>query len=140
MGCSCTRDDAKLIISQKVGSKDKFFIKLYIPNSNTIKILYYETKIDHISVIELFNLIFFCSEWADEVDANFLSIYNKEREAFDYRIQRLFGFEWDEDETEKGKYWKVYINGAKENLSVLFGYNRIINKRDVIEMKYENNI
>jgi hypothetical protein len=140
MGCSCTREEAKLIISQQVG-KDRFFIKLYIPNSNTIKILYYETKLDHISVIELFNLIFFCSKWADEVDANFLSIYNKKKEAFDYKIQRLFGFEWDEEqEIDQGKNWTVYINGTKENLSVLFGYNRIINKRDVIELKYENNI
>ncbi len=137
MGCSCSREEAKVIVSQQVQNKNKFLIKILLPKSERIKILYYEAPMDHMSIIELFNSLFFCSQWAEEVDANFVSNYNSDKDQFDYKIQRLVGYEFDEEEPERSQVWSVYINEKMESPSNLFGENRIVNKTDVIELKYE---
>lgn len=137
MGCNCSRDEAKLIVSQQVQNKNKFIVKLNIPNTHKLKVLFYESNLDHLTIIELLNWLFFCSKWAEEIDANFLSVYNKDKDKFDYIIQRLMGYEYVSDESDIKVRWCVYINGVKEDLSDLFGLNRVVVKTDVIELKFE---
>jgi hypothetical protein len=68
----------------------------------------------------------------NELDANFITIYNKKTDEFDYYIQRLFGFEMDESHK-----WVPYINCNKEDWTDLCQNNRILFKNDDLELKYE---
>ena len=41
MGCRCSRDGTKIIVSSKIKEKNKFILNIHIPKSNNKKILFY---------------------------------------------------------------------------------------------------
>ena len=67
-----------------------------------------------------------------ELDANFISVYNKKKDEFDYYIQRLCGFEMDERHI-----WVPYINSVREDWTDICQNNRLVLKTDDVEFKYE---
>jgi hypothetical protein len=140
MGCSCTRDEARVIVNQQLGaSKSHFTIKIHIPGNEKIKLILYEGKKDYMLLSDLFNDLAFCSEYGEELDANFMSSYLREKDDFIYFIQRLCGvvIENEEDPT-KGKLWMPYINKHKYDWSFLCSNNRIVKRGDEIELKFES--
>lgn len=53
-------------------------------------------------------------------DANFISVFNPDRNEFEYFIQRLGGKEIEnESKPWTGKIWVPYINGIKEDWSFI---------------------
>lgn len=110
-----------------------------MPNSHKIRILSHISEYDKVGIIDLFNFIFFTSNPGNELDANFLTIYNKQTKSFDYYIQRLGGFELEnESDRIKGKMWNFYLNNTKANWSFICNNNKIISVKDEIELKYES--
>ena len=103
-----------------------------MPHSLKSKELIIEEVKENVLVSELMNMLCFNSKYMSELDANFISVYNKANDEFDYFIQRLCGFEMNEK-----YYWVIYINNVKENWTEICQNNRIIFKSDNIEFKYE---
>jgi hypothetical protein len=67
-----------------------------------------------------------------ELDANFISVYNKKIDEFDYYVERLCGYEMDDKHL-----WVPYINSVKENWTDICQNNRIVFKSDDIEFRYQ---
>ena len=83
------------------------------------------------------NLISFDGQQESQLDANFISQYNKEKEEFDYYVQRLVGVDMENEEyPQRGKNWVPYINGKREDWSFICQNNRIVGKSDQIVWKY----
>ena len=78
------------------------------------------------------NLACFNSKYMNDLDANFISVYNKNTDEFDYYIQRLCGFEFSE-----AKIWVPYINKTKENWTDICQNNRILFKYEDLDFKFE---
>ena len=71
-------------------------------------------------------------------DANFISVYNKEKDEYEYYIQRLIGINIENEEIPKmGRIWVPYINNKKEDWGFLCDNNRIISKEDDLIWKFE---
>lgn len=71
-------------------------------------------------------------------DANFISVYNKDKDEYDYYVQRLIGVQIDNEEFPKsGKLWVCYINQRREDWSFLCDNNRIVSKDDDILWRLE---
>ena len=138
MGCNCSRDGAKVVLSQQISrNKNHFVLKIHNIKTENIKIIFFEGKKDYMLLSDLLNRIFFGGE-NDELDANFTSKYNKKKDEFEYYIQRLVGLEIEnEEEPLEGKIWVPYINQNKYNWSYLCCNNRVINGGDQLELKYE---
>ena len=86
-------------------------------------------------------LAFDLGEKGRKFDANFISIFNKDRNEFEYYIQRLCGKEIDNEENPKlGRHWVPYINGKREDWSYICENNRIVAKEDEIVFKLEEPI
>ena len=104
MGCNCSRDGTKIIISQKNKGNNQFILNIHIPDSENVKVLFHNSINDRETIINLFNSFFFSNYQEDELDANFISVYNKESDSFEYYIQRLAGYSIEnEDNPKKGK-------------------------------------
>jgi hypothetical protein len=139
MGCNCSREEARVIVNSQINGRNRYFVKVSMPNSEKIKVVTYEGKADYMLLADLMNHLFFNSRYAEEMDANFISVFDKKKEEFEYFIQRLAGFEIErEDEPYKGRMWVPYINRQKYSWSVLCGKNRVVKKEDEIEFRYEN--
>jgi hypothetical protein len=111
-----------------------YTIQIYTPNSKKSKELIIEEIKENILVSELMNLLCFNSKYMSELDANFISVYNKNIDEFEYFIQRLLGYEMND------KYsWVPYINDVKERWTDICQNNRLVFKSDKIEFKYEQN-
>jgi hypothetical protein len=65
-------------------------------------------------------------------------VLNKEKDEFEYFVQRLLGVGIDnEQEPKSGKIWVPYINDKREDWSFLCENNRIIAKEDEILWRLE---
>jgi hypothetical protein len=138
MGCNCSRDGARVIVNSQI-NKNRYFVRINMPNSEKIKIVCYDGKSEFILISELMNNLFFNGKYTEEMDANFISMFDKKKQDFEYFIQRLAGIEMErEDDPYKGKIWVPYINKQKFSWSILCGKNRVVKKEDEIELKYEN--
>jgi len=112
-----------------------FQIKIFIPNSERSKELIIEDVKENLLVSELMNMACFNSKYMTELDANFISIYNKDSDEFDYHIQRLCGFEMNETHL-----WVPYINCVREDWTDICQNNRILFKNDDLEFRYEKDL
>ena len=138
MGCNCSRDGTKIIISQKNKGNNQFVLKIHTPDSENVKILFHYSINDRETIINLFNSFFFSNYQEDELDANFISVYNKESDSFEYYIQRLAGYSIEnEDNPKKGKMWNFYINKEKVDWTFSCNNNRIISSKDELDLKFE---
>lgn len=138
MGCNCSREEGAVIVNNQLKIRNNFFIKIHLPDSYNLKIIKFEGKTDYMLLDELFNKCLFCGTHAEELDANFISVYNDLKDEFDYFIQRLYGYEIEIEENPiQGNIWVIYINRIKYNFSLLCGNSRIVKKDDDIELKYE---
>lgn len=137
MGCDSSIDNV-VHANQMAYKPSNFKVKVYIPNSETIRTVTYRAKSDRVPITELINLFFFTSKTEADLDANFISVYNKKTEAFDYYIQRLAGFEIENEENpSKGKMWNFYMNSKKKDWSDICRKNKVIYYKDDLEIKYE---
>ena len=142
MGCICIRDGpGKIIINTdfKKNSHFYFLIKIYIPQNINFKELAYYSSNEKENIIDLVNYFFFNSgnEISEEMDANFISEYEPTTDTFHYYIQRLLGYEIDEEKKETSPKWNLYINNKKIDLSEAVNNNLMISKKDKLELKYE---
>jgi len=127
-------------MSSFITKEEKLFtVKIYSPNSKKIKLVRHYEKNDYILLSELLNHIFFCSNEASELDANFMSTYDEKNEKFYYFIERMAGHEIEnESPADSNKAWVTYINKEKNDWNILCSENRIIKKGDEIEFLFEN--
>ena len=137
MGCNCSRDNSKIIVNNLKKNNNKFTLKIHIPNADKCKTLIFYSLNNKETIINLFNYFFFLNE-EEKIDVNFISIYNKKNDTFDYYIERLNGYEIENEENPKnGKLWNCYINKKKLDWSFACHNNRIIDVNDEIELIYE---
>jgi hypothetical protein len=138
MGCSCTRDEAKKYLNNELHNySNPFIIKINIPKTDKLKLIIYEGKSEEMLLIDVINSAFFSNEYADDLDANFITIYDKETNEYRYYIQRLLGYEIDEDNPKRDKIWTIYINKQRCDWSYQCNYNRVLRKNDEIEFRFE---
>ena len=55
MGCNCSRDGTKIIISQKNKGNNQFILNIHIPDSENVKVLFHNSINDRETIINLFN-------------------------------------------------------------------------------------
>jgi hypothetical protein len=97
-----------------------------------------ENEKESIIFFELINIACFNSKYSQELDGNFITIYNKEKDEFDYFIERLVGHKIENERNPYlGKIWVPYINSEKEDWSIICQKNRIISKQDDICFRFE---
>ena len=138
MGCACSRDSTKIIINRRPLANKQFILKIYLPEHIQPKVLFYNSEIDKEPITDLMNSFLFTSAIDGDLDANFISIYNKYTESFDYYIQRIGGYEIEnEEEPNKGKMWNCYINKEKIDWTYVCNNNRVISMNDEVELRYE---
>lgn len=78
------------------------------------------------------------SEKGQKFDGNFITVLNKDKDEFEYYVQRLLGVGIEnEQEPKRGKVWVPYINDKREDWSFLCENNRIIAKEDEILWRLE---
>jgi len=99
----------------------------------------YDSEDCELPLMQVMNsLAFESGEKGRKFDANFISIFNKEKNEFEYYIQRLCGKEIENEENPKvGKIWVPYINRKKEDWSYICENNRIVAKEDEIMFRFE---
>lgn len=129
-----------------------------------LKGIKYQLTKRYILLIDLVNDLFYNSLYTDILDANFLSMYSDSQDKYFYLIQRIMGNSikeerllevYNEEYMSKGNgskdfhtlddsssnfIWNVYINKRKYDFCELIEKNRIIEKDDVIEFRYEKYI
>jgi len=138
MGCNCSKDSTKIVIKNTKKGNNQFILKIHIPYTDNYKILIYNSLNDKESIVNLFNYFFFYNNNDEKLDVNFISIYNRKNDTFDYYIERLNGYEIENEENPKnGRLWNCYINKIKLDWSFACHNNRIINSKDEIELIYE---
>ena len=138
MGCACSRDSTKIIINRRPLANKQFILKIYLPEHIQPKVLFYNSEIDKEPITDLMNSFLFTSAIDDDLDANFISIYNKYTDSFDYYIQRIGGYEIEnEEEPNKGKMWNCYIIKEKIDWTYVCHNNRVISMNDEVELRYE---
>ena len=138
MGCACSRDSTKIIINRRPLANKQFILKIYLPEHIQPKVLSYNSEIDKEPITDLMNSFLFTSAIDDDLDANFISIYNKYTDSFDYYIQRIGGYEIEnEEEPNTGKMWNCYINKEKIDWTYVCNNNRVISMNDEVELRYE---
>ena len=138
MGCACSRDSTKIIINRRPLANKQFILKIYLPEHIQPKVLFYNSEIDKEPITDLMNSFLFTSAIDDDLDANFISIYNKYTDSSDYYIQRIGGYEIEnEEEPNKGKMWNCYINKEKIDWTYVCNNNRVISMNDEVELRYE---
>ena len=87
---------------------------------------------------ELMNKVCFDSKYIVDLDANFISKFNREKNEYDYFVQRMCGLALSNEENPfLGELWIPYINEGKEDWTEICQYNRIVSKNDLIEFKFE---
>ena len=115
-----------------------YVVNVINPEDDQIQCFSYETDNDELPFITIMNGITFDeSEKGKKFDANFISIYNKERDDFDYYVERLVGISVENNEKpEEGKMWVPFINNRIENWSYICENNRIVAKEDQVEWRF----
>jgi hypothetical protein len=138
MGCNCTKDEAKKYLSHEINNyTNPYILKINIPKTDKLKLIIYEGKNDEMLLADVINSAFFSNEYTEDIDANFISKFDKENNEYKYYIQRLIGYEIDEENPGRDKLWAVYINKQKFDWSYLCNSNRILRKSDEVEFRFE---
>ena len=84
------------------------------------------------------NYISFGSNNDQELDANFISIYNKTDDSYIYYVQRLIGKAIvDEKTPETGKTWVVYINNTKHSWDHVCKTDQKVHPQDKIIWSFQ---
>jgi hypothetical protein len=139
MGCNCSRENKTIMSSFMTKDENLFTVKINYPYSQKVKLVKHFEKNDYILLSELLNHIFFCSNEASELDANFMSFYDEKNEKFHYFIERMVGHGIEnESPAHSNKAWVTYINKEKNDWNILCSKNRIIKRGDEIEFFFEN--
>lgn len=73
------------------------------------------------------NLVGFDGKNGEEVDGNFISIYNPDTDRYEYYVQRLIGVEIENEYAPlKGRCWVPYINNVKQDWDMIVEENKHI--------------
>ncbi len=127
-------------INKNKANQNCFVIKIHIPKKLNVKELSIESSTDKESILNLINNFFFDgTKEGEDFDANFISEYDEKTDSFKYYIQRLLGFEIDEDNKTLSPQWNLYINHKKIDFTNAVNNNLMISKKDYLELKFENN-
>lgn len=144
MGCVGSRKEVVLgsipsikkssLIPKNSISNNQFILKVLTNDKNIL--LHIDKCNDYIQITELLNFACFVSPFSSTLDANF--ICRRKDKDFVYHIQRIAGKEIENEENPSiGKQWFVYINDIKYDWDFLCSNNRIVQKSDIIELKFE---
>lgn len=88
--------------------------------------------------MQIMNAVAFDEEKGTKFDGNFISLFNKEKDDFEYFVQKLIGLEIEsEDDPKGGKIWVPYINERREDWSFICENNRIVTKEDDVLWRFE---
>ena len=69
----------------------KFHLKIEDPNTFEIVEFSYQTESDELPLMQIMNAVAFDEEKGQQFDGNFISVLSKERDDFEYFVQRLLG-------------------------------------------------
>jgi hypothetical protein len=143
MGCSNNKAIRIYPRKKKSGATPTppdFIIKIENPLTfEIVTFTYNDDNDEELPLVQIMNGIAFDeSEQGKKFDANFISLYNKDRDEYDYYVERLIGISIEHDNNPKaGMMWVCYINKKREEWTFLCENNRIVTKDDDILWRYE---
>ena len=114
--------------------------KVSIHDPDTKKSLEYtfSSKQQELSLTTLMNYISFAINTGEELDANFISIYNKTDDSYSYYVQRLIGKSIADDKhPENGKAWVVYLNNSKHSWDEICKTDQKVHPQDNIIWNFQ---
>ena len=145
MGCNSSRSGRIIKRPHKSGGhqeqRKSFAIKIEDPeNPDDFHEFSYQTENDELPIMQIMNGVAFDEgEKGTKFDANFIALMNKEKDEFEYYVQRLIGVGIENEEKPlDGKLWVPYINNKREDWSYLCDHNRIVAKEDEIVWRFEH--
>jgi hypothetical protein len=119
MGCGSTRNiasDKRHTPMMVRTNQGKFLHTVKVKHPETAAVVTFEVELeyDELPLSRVMNTLSFHESQGEQFDANFISVYNKAQDLFEYYVQRLIGVEITEEKQPlKGKMWVPYINGVK---------------------------
>jgi len=118
--------------------KPHYEVMVHIPHSEKIKVLIVQDTRETVTLPELMNKACFDTKYSAEMDANFISKYNRQSDEYDYIIQRMCGFAVDDEENPfQRDVWVPYINEEKQDWTDICQNNRLVGKQDNVVFKFE---
>lgn len=71
---------------------------------------------EEMDLATIMNLLSFNKDSGSRFGANFISVYNKQKDCYEYFVQQLIGIEIENDKKpSEGSMWIPYINGKKSD-------------------------
>lgn len=116
MGCGsgATRGIIKASIVNSIQEEAFYNVQVFNPKNQQLCNYTYKSNNQSLSLTTLMNYLSFDVKYGLEIDGNFISIYNRAEDKYEYYVQRLIGTEiQDEKNPKNGKIWVVYINDIK---------------------------
>lgn len=102
MGCGTSaahiRSNAQVDLAQKL---HEYTICVKIPSTGEIEKFSMKLPLLPIPLSSLMNVLAFDSELGKNLDANFISVFRKDNDAFEYLVQRLCGVELENEENPR---------------------------------------
>ena len=93
---------------------------------------------DEIPLARLMNKLCFASPHANELKTNFVSVYNKKTDEFEYYIESMLGHSPKLDSLPvSGSQWCVYINNVKTSWNQVCGSETRVSTSDKMIFTYE---
>lgn len=118
----------------------KYTIKVHATETGNPEEFSINTVYLSIPLPSLMNSLAFDAEPGNTLDANFISVFRKDLEKFEYVVQRLCGVEVeDEENLQEGKAWVPYINEKSHAWNEVCEKDTEVSPGDTIEWKFERN-
>lgn len=90
---------------------------------------------DEVPVSRLMNLLCFASTHSDNLDANFLAVYDLQQDAHTYVVERLLGARADIN--SGGKAWVPYLNGKKSDWHTICEHDIRVTPHEEVVWRFE---
>ncbi|OMJ73904.1 hypothetical protein SteCoe_27322 [Stentor coeruleus] len=136
MGCGsgATRGIVRATIEEA-----NYKVQVSNPKNGQLCNFTYKSNNQSISLTTLMNYLSFDVKYGLEIDGNFISIYNRTEDKYEYYVQRLVGTEiQDEKNPKNGKIWIVYVNDVKTYWNDVVNNDIKVTVKDRIVWKFED--
>lgn len=139
MGCGTSaahiRSNAQVDLAPKL---HEYSISVKIPSTGGTEKFSLQIPLLPIPLTSLMNMLAFDSELGKSLDANFISVFRKDLDTFEYLVQRLCGVELEnEEDPREGKQWVSYINKQFYEWNEVCEKEIEVNPGDLIEWRFK---
>jgi hypothetical protein len=115
-----------------------YSVQIVNPNTATAISCIVKDEYDEMPLARLMNKLCFASSHANELKTNFVSVYNKQTDEFEYYIESMLSYSPKLDSLPvSGSQWYVYINNVKTSWNQVCGSDTRVSTYDKVVFTYE---